>query len=462
MDDAGLFQKEETFLANALNLLATLPTEQNPLAIKYRELVIHYQKLLKQTKLLIKVSDRQQRDKLNEVQQVAITNEQHLAQFLEAIPLGVFVVNHERKPYYANRTAFQTFYNQNESICDIEELIKLYDHNIEQNANEVTKKCLPLEQALLYGKACSGEITLSFQNQIIPLEISSMPIFDQKGRVTYVIVVFKNISERKQAEADKIRLIEQEQAKLAMERYNQKIEEKNQQLVQLNQEKNEFLGIVAHDLKNPLGNIMSLADIIIENQLPNEMNEAYEYAHLIKTSADAMFSLITTLLDVNAIESGNINLVLQHQNIIPIIQDVINDYKIAASHKNISLHFEFHQTSYDTVIDKNIAKQIFDNLISNAIKYSPLGKKVSLNLYSINQKIRCEIRDEGPGLSREEVSKLFNKFTRLKPQPTAGEHSTGLGLFIVKKLVEKMCGNVWCESELNNGSTFIVEFPEVK
>ncbi|MEY3220623.1 MAG: hypothetical protein RIT27_1980 [Pseudomonadota bacterium] len=462
MNDVGLFQKEETLLADALHLLATLPTQPDPLATRYRELVLHYQKLLKQTKLLIKVSDRQQRDKINEVQQVAITNEQRLAQFLEAIPLGVFVVNHERKPYYANQAAFQIFYHQNSITDDMEELIKLYDQNVEQNANEVTKKCLPLEQALLYGKACSGEIALSFQNQLIPLEISSMPIFDQKGRVSYVIVVFKNISERKQAEADKIRLIEQEQAKLAMEHYSQKIEEKNQQLIQLNQEKNEFLGIVAHDLKNPLGNIMSLADIIIENQSPNETNETYEYARLIKISADSMFSLVTTLLDVNAIESGQVNLFLHRENLLPLIQHVLNDYKSAALKKNISLHFHFKHPYYYAMIDKNITKQIFDNLISNAIKYSPLGKNVSLNLYSIDQKIRCEIRDEGQGLSQEEISKLFNKFTRLKPQPTAGEHSTGLGLFIVKKLVEKMRGNVWCESELNIGSTFIVEFPEVE
>ncbi len=451
----NLFEKEEQVISNGVEILKQLKNPNNILAIQYYELLNHYKKLLKQTKLLVKVSDRQQRDKIYESQQTTITTEKRLAQFLEAIPLGVFVVDHERKPCYANRAAFQIFETINNPPHTIEELVELYDYYVEQATNDISKQCLPLEQALLYGKSCSGEITLVIDQQLTPLEISSIPIFDQKNRVSYVIVIFKNISERKQAELIKMRLIEEEQEILAMLRYSREIEEKNQQLTEVNQEKNEFLGIVAHDLKNPLSNIMSLSEIILENQIDIEIKEFME---MIKISAESMFSLITTLLDVNAIESGKINLFLQKENILPILQQVLNDYKQPALQKNIKFYFECVQQNYYAIVDKNITRQILDNIISNAIKYSPLGKNIYIRLFCNQHIIKCEVQDEGQGLSQEDLSKLFNKFTRLKPQPTAGEHSSGLGLFIVKKLIEKMNGKVWCESELGKGSTFIVEF----
>ncbi len=454
----NLFEKEEKIVSHGIEFLKQLENPNDMLAIQYYELLNHYKKLLKQTKLLVKVSDRQQRDKIYESQQTTISNEKRLAQFLEAIPLGIFVVDHERKPCYANHAAFQLFDIINNPPHTMEELVELYDYYIEKATNDISKQCLPLEQAILYGKSCSGEIVLSFEQQQIPLEISSMPIFDQKNRVSYVIVIFKNISERKQAEAIKIRLIEEEQANRAMLHYSKEIKDKNQQLIQLNQEKNEFLGIVAHDLKNPLSNIMTLSEMIIENQIDIEIKEFME---MIKHSADAMFILITTLLDVNAIESGKINLTMEKENIVPILEQVLNDYKQSATQKMITIYYNIPQQPCYAMIDKNITRQILDNIVSNAIKYSPLGKNIYVRLIDDREKIKCEIQDEGQGLSKEDLSKLFNKFTRLKPQPTAGEHSTGLGLFIVKKLIEKMGGNVWCESELGRGSTFIVEFNSI-
>ena len=103
--------------------------------------------------------------------------------------------------------------------------------------------------------------------------------------------------------------------------------------------------------------------------------------------------------------------------------------------------------------------QVLENLVSNAVKYSPPGKNIFVRLQHSAEAVRCEVQDEGPGLSPEDQKKLFGKFARLSAKPTGGEHSTGLGLSIVKKMVEAMNGKVWCESELGKGATFIVEFP---
>ncbi len=268
-----------------------------------------------------------------------------------------------------------------------------------------------------------------------------MPIFDHKERVNYAISIFKDISERKQAEEIKIR-------------HNKEIEEKNHQLIELNKEKNEFLGVVAHDLKNPLGAILGFSELLLEIVSDAEIKD---YVKTIKDASKSMLTLVTTLLDVNAIDSGKINFNLENHDILPILNGLLGFYKKAASNKNITIHLEVTQLSYFAFVDENITRQILDNLVSNAIKYSPLGKNIYIRLIDDKTSIKCEIKDEGPGLSKEDLNKLFNKFARLNPQPTAGEHSTGLGLFIVKKLVEKMYGKVWCKSELGKGSTFIIE-----
>src|SRR6185503_1684557 len=103
--------------------------------------------------------------------------------------------------------------------------------------------------------------------------------------------------------------------------------------------------------------------------------------------------------------------------------------------------------------------QVLENLVSNAVKYSPPGKNIFVRLLHSVESVLYEVQDEGPGLSAEDQKKLFGKFARLGAKTTGGEHSTGLGLSIVKKMVEAMNGKVWCESELGSGATFIVEFP---
>lgn len=246
------------------------------------------------------------------------------------------------------------------------------------------------------------------------------------------------------------------------------LQEKNTKLFQLNQDKNEFLGIAAHDLKNPLQAIQGSAELIETGFDEFTRAELIEFAKIIGISAQRMFELIRNLLDVNAIESGKFNVSLKPVEILPLLQQLVKSYQDRAKLKEIQLQLNISVTQSEVVVDENLTYQVLDNLISNAIKYSPRGKQVWIRLTSTdnsiqlnNSSIRCEIKDEGPGLSVVDQQKLFGKFTRLTPQPTANEHSTGLGLFIVKHLVEMMKSKVWCESEEGRGATFIVEFPKI-
>jgi signal transduction histidine kinase len=242
---------------------------------------------------------------------------------------------------------------------------------------------------------------------------------------------------------------------------NLQLAQQHKQLEQLNQEKNEFLGIVAHDLKNPLFGILGLTGLIVETGGNIATTKLLGHANMIQTCAKDMFQLITNLLDVNAVESGKINHTLAVTDLYPLIQGIIKNYAEPAAQKHITMHFEAIAVSYHAHTDIQIFKQVIDNLLSNAIKYSPHGRNVYVRLQDTKNWVRCEIQDEGQGLSAEEQEKLFTKFTRLSAKPTGGEHSTGLGLFIVKKLVDAINARVRCHSEQGKGANFIVEFPNI-
>jgi signal transduction histidine kinase len=272
----------------------------------------------------------------------------------------------------------------------------------------------------------------------------------------------------------------EEQAR-EIELANAKLNETNLQLEHLNNEKNEFLGIVAHDLKSPLSGIMASAGLM--RKFGERMSESDRIKGLIsiEQTSRRMSDIISNLLDTNALESGKLHIVWQVFNLATLTEETLEHYRERASSKNITLHFSSASTTNTAFADPNATTQILDNLISNAVKYSPIGKSIYVRIRdssfatidhspddtaktgpSNNQQpsIRLEIQDEGQGISDEDMSKLFGKFTRLSARPTGGEHSTGLGLSIVKKMVEAMNGKVWCESELGKGATFILELPK--
>ena len=193
------------------------------------------------------------------------------------------------------------------------------------------------------------------------------------------------------------------------------------------------------------------------DEMPKQ--EIIDVVERILTNSRQMFELITNLLEVNAIESGRMNLSLEKLDILPTLQELVKHYKQRAKVKNISLQFQCQENKYMAQANENTLRQVLDNLISNAVKYSPHGKHINVRISQDDNHVCCEIQDEGPGLSDSDQQKLFGQFTRLTPKPTGGEHSTCLGLFIVKKLINSMRGKVWCESKVGQGTTFIVKLP---
>jgi len=240
---------------------------------------------------------------------------------------------------------------------------------------------------------------------------------------------------------------------------NVTLTEVNHKLNMYNSEKNEFLGIAAHDLKNPLGAIRGYAEMLEEDAEEISKDEVVDFAGRIKKSANLMFDLVSNLLDVNRIEQGQMSLDLKPCDLWDTVRQAVEGYQQRAHAKQIRLLFDDQTTAPLVMADAAQLVQIMDNLVSNAVKYSPSAKSVYVRVHQTGSSVRAEVKDEGPGISAEDQKRLFGKFARLSARPTAGEHSTGLGLAIVKRLVEAMNGKVWCESEPGQGAAFIVELP---
>lgn len=229
----------------------------------------------------------------------------------------------------------------------------------------------------------------------------------------------------------------------------------NDRLVHLNQEKNEFLGIAAHDLKNPLTAVIGYAELL---QLGVPPDRTIKMADEIVTAGTRMRDLITNLLDANAIEEGRFTSNLERCDLAALAAQCIGNNRATASRKQIAIHDRSAPGAFARA-DRNATMQILDNLISNAIKYSPQGSRVDIEVGANAGLAWVAVKDQGPGLSESDQKKLFQKFTRLSAKPTGGESSNGLGLSIVKRLAEAMSGSVRCQSVLGAGATFALQLP---
>jgi signal transduction histidine kinase len=238
--------------------------------------------------------------------------------------------------------------------------------------------------------------------------------------------------------------------------------------------KTELLGMAAHDLKNPLQVVIGYA------QLLKEQKSAEDYAAKIEDAARHMLSLIQALLESAAAETGKLKLELKVVDVSQLVKLVVEFNRERARLKNQTIHCNAQPECY-ACIDTNRFGEAIENLISNAIKYSPEGKNIWITVQKValekshwrrkedwaqplpsQELVEIAVRDEGQGISAEDMPKLFGKFQKLSARPTGGESSTGLGLAIVKQLVELHGGKVWAESKGESlGTTFFITLPAV-
>ena len=233
----------------------------------------------------------------------------------------------------------------------------------------------------------------------------------------------------------------------------------NEKLKMLNVEKNKYIGIVAHDLRNPIGNAFSFSNLLISDFDAFSEDERMEFIKIINERCSYSLKLIEDFLDASKIESGILDLDFKEYNYKTIIEECIAQNTMFAHKKSQQIVFNHPPTDILLLCDKNKIEQVVNNLISNAIKYSAENKKIWIEIEQNNHQLITKVIDEGLGIHENELDSVFKVFQTTSTKSTAGEKSTGLGLAIVKKIVEAHNGKIEVKSEFGKGSEFSFSIP---
>ncbi|MCK7590009.1 HAMP domain-containing histidine kinase [Subsaxibacter sp. CAU 1640] len=233
----------------------------------------------------------------------------------------------------------------------------------------------------------------------------------------------------------------------------------NKQLQDLNEEKNRFIGMAAHDIRNPVSGIYSFSDLLLSDKNSKMNEEEVEIVQLMKSLSQNVLDIIKNLLDVATIESGKIELNYKTQDYVKFVQEQIYINQLLANQKGINIKLQSETPEIVADFDSHYMTEVLNNLLSNAIKYSEKNSNIQVKISSKDDHILTEVIDKGQGIPLDEQKKLFNYFQKTSTQPTDGETSTGLGLAIVKKIVTAFKGQIGVKSDLNKGSNFYFTFP---
>ena len=239
------------------------------------------------------------------------------------------------------------------------------------------------------------------------------------------------------------------------------LHQKNAQLKRLNEEKNQFLGMAAHDLRKPIGLITAYSEFLIEDASGVLDAEQRSFLNTVHSASFSMKRLVDDFLDISAIESGKFELDLQPANIHEVLEQSLKFNGLMASKKGVRITVEEKNSIPSLMIDAAKIEQVFTNLASNAVEHTDPETEVLITLSFKEKMLTVAIRDSGPGIPPEEREKLFKPFGKTSIKKPGKEKSTGLGLAITRKIIEAHNGNIWVESFPGQGTTVYFNVPVI-
>ncbi|MFO7848740.1 MAG: HAMP domain-containing sensor histidine kinase [Spirochaetia bacterium] len=237
------------------------------------------------------------------------------------------------------------------------------------------------------------------------------------------------------------------------------LQKKNRKLEKTIQERDKYLGMVAHDFRNPLSGFSGMCKLLLEGDMGELEDEQQEIILLMKENSEHMLQMVNDMLDLSSIDTGTLNLNLDTVDLIGEVKSRVDINRQISRKKNISIEFSTDAASLPIRIDRVKINQVLDNLLSNAIKFSHSETVIKVNAESTEEKVSLEVADQGQGIPEEEMSKLFKPYSHISVHSTGGEKSTGLGLAISHRIVEGHGGTLTAESSVGEGTVFRVTLP---
>ncbi len=267
---------------------------------------------------------------------------------------------------------------------------------------------------------------------------SKIPFIDDRGEIIGVIGISLDITDLKNAD-DEIRV-------------------KNEQLRNLNSEKDKFFSIIAHDLKSPFNSIVGFSDLLVEKIDAGAFKDAKRYATIILNSSERAVELLSNLMDWSRSQTGRMEFTPEPVEMTSFISEIIQFYHSIATQKSIHIGQNF-KSEINIFADKAMVGTVMRNLISNAIKFTNNGGKITVSAEEKQHEVVISVKDNGVGISGDVASKLFRIDENITTRGTNNEKGTGLGLILCKEFIEKHGGRIWVESEPGQGSAFSFSLP---
>ncbi len=399
-----------------------------------------------------------------------IATEHSLKKLTADAALRLYEINKEEKKlseslYYLEkaRSIENELFNQ-ENTRQIAQLEAEYEMEKERQKFHFQQE----KAAIAYEESISGERSVKYQVLfgfiiLSVLLVIILSLYFQKNKLNYKlerIIIDTNeqnqqIKEQNEEISQQTELIEKRSKELEQQKLE--LEITNNKLSQLNEEKNTIIGIVAHDLKSPLNQVKGFISLLKLEQ--NNKEKFTEYLKMVEDAANRSTQMIDRILDINALDNNTIVSTNKDVNIRSLLAAVKSDYLEQAENKKIGLLLSMDE---NLIIksDSEALREIIDNLVSNAIKFSPSNSQINISAKESHHYYSIEVQDNGPGISKEDKSKIFKKYEQGSATPTANEKSTGLGLAIVKRYVDALQYEIECLSDGKNGTTFILKIPK--
>ncbi|MDQ3798267.1 MAG: HAMP domain-containing histidine kinase [Acidobacteriota bacterium] len=272
----------------------------------------------------------------------------------------------------------------------------------------------------------------------------------------------KNLSRQLSADSDRDRHYYEQLSRVNNElvTLHRELAKKNIELKRLNDEKNQFLGMAAHDLRNPLQVVLGYSQLLLKGAT-GDLNEAQtRYIEKIFSSSEFMLTLVNDFLDYSKIEAGLLDLKLAPADLAPLIHRIVGQVRVQAEKKQLWIITNLASDLPEMSLDESKIEQALVNLIGNALKFSPAGSAIEIEAFRRGEEeVVLSVGDHGAGIAPEEAETLFKPFSKGRSKPTGGEKGSGLGLAIVKKIVEAHGGKITFETTPGKGTTFYISLP---
>lgn len=350
--------------------------------------------------------------------------ENNTSDMLEEMFEGVYILDVNRKIVFWNKGAEQISGFKKSQMIGIHCNEGPLRHEDETHCRLCSKKCPAIyvmendieERTIVYMHNSEGEA--------IPIETNLRALKNNRGEIIGAIEVFRDIRHWKKME-------------------------------NLSEEKDRLMGILAHDIRNPLAVIQGYSTFLIRND-----NQAVKaIGETMQSRSKYALALVNDLLDAQTIESGEVAVTIEEIDVTLLVRQAIANYSEVAKAKDIELVMSVYADNPKLYIDAIRLEEVLNNLISNAINYSHKNTKVEIIIDEYDSGILFKISDQGVGIKPDDLEKLFKAFGKTTNRTTAGESSHGLGLYIVKKIIDLFSGTIEVESTPGKGTTFSINFP---